>query len=207
VTPADAIQVALQEVMRDQHKMAEFRYMAHDMRLFTIPSGTQNYTLDDVFQSSVPSKMIIGFLDSSAVNGAYDTYAYNFQHFDVSYLSVNVSGQPAAIGPLRMNYEEGHSLDAYMSLFTQLGLFGRNVGNNISRYDYPRGFTLYAIDLDDQQNTQDVEEVFPATKKGNVRLRLQLRFGKPLPTTVSLCCFALFPKVWRCDFERNIYKS
>ena len=80
-------------------------------------------------------------------NGSYYKNPFNFQHYDINFLALNLHGQPVPGKPLQPNFEGGQYIGSHQTLFTALSKFGQDEGNHISQNDYPAGYTFFAFDL------------------------------------------------------------
>jgi len=64
-----------------------------ETRVHTIPQGVSSYNLDNLFLGSVPKGLVIGFVSNTAFNGQYDLNPFNFQHFHLNKLQVQVGSK------------------------------------------------------------------------------------------------------------------
>ena len=85
----------------------------------------------------------------------------------------------------------------YYSLFTGVDKF--HEGNNITREDYPHGYTLFAFDL-----TSDLcsGEHLDLTRKGN--LSLNLGFASALKVNVNIVVYMEYQQVIEIDKNRKV---
>jgi hypothetical protein len=90
-------------------------------------------------------------------------------------------------------------LQAYYSLFTSGGKVCRDEGLDITRVEYPMGYTLIGFNL-----TPDHSEGchFNPVKHGN--FRLSFKFSKPLEETTYLIVYAEFDNIIEIDEGRNV---
>ena len=74
------------------------------------------------------------------------------------------------------------------------------MGLDITRDDYPQGFTLFAFDLTpDMCNTADY---FNTVQRGT--LSVDITFEKDTPEAISMVCYSDFENIIRIDSERNV---
>ena len=59
-----------------------------------LPSGSRGQSWEDIFQGYVPSKMVIGMVESAAFAGDFTKNPLRFQHFDIESLGFTVNGEP-----------------------------------------------------------------------------------------------------------------
>ena len=87
----------------------------------------------------------------------------------------------------------------YETLFSGTDKMFSDSGNLISREDYGKGYTLYALDLSPGFTSS---EHFNPVQTGNVRLSVQ--FDQALPNTVTCLVYAEFESLIEIDKSRNI---
>ena len=86
-----------------------------------------------------------------------------------------------------------------MGLSSGTGKENRDEGNDITREVYLKGYALYAFDL----STDLADEGhFNLAKQGIVRV--ELKFGAPLPNIVTVVDYAEFENVIEIDRNRNV---
>ncbi len=177
---------------------ATYPYSRSDIRTFALAAGQYTATLEDIFQGTIPSTLIIGLISSEAYSGDLKRNPFNFQHMNCTHVSFMVEGQSVPTQPLQPNYEKDNYVEAYLSLFTGTGKYGTNSGNYISREEYNAGYTLYVIDVEGKHGS--VEHSY--LKRGHTRL--ELRFAKPLPEATTVIVYGSFPAALQIDKARNV---
>ena len=154
---------------------------------------------------------MFGLVDVDAANGVYGKNPYNFQHFNVTNVSLTANGQEIPFKQLTLTYpkdpagtpdaatdDELDFDEAYNTLFSGTGKIYSNAGLDITREDYPGGYTLYAFDLTpDMCNSTDY---FNTVQRGSLTLALTL---KKQTHAIAIVCYGDFENVIRIDSERN----
>ena len=169
---------------------AIYPYLKSDIKTTSIASGQYSFSVDDVFQGLVPCKLIVGLVSSAAYMGDYRKNPFYFRDYDCSSVGFYVDGQSYPSQPLRPNYEAKQYIDSYRTLTT----FRKDV--NIDRYDYTEGYCLYVLEVDPYYS-------FNIKRKGHCRL--EMKFAKPLPESVTLILYATFPEILHIDASRSVY--
>ena len=167
-------------------------------KTYTISAG--NYgNHAKLFTGQLPTRLVIGCVDNDAFNGSYTKNPYNVKNFALSEISIYLDGNTQPIRPLKLNYAGRQYIQAFIRLFSGTGKENRDEGNNITCEDYPRGYTLYGVDL-----IPDLAEEghFNLAKQGTVRV--ELKFGAALPNTVTVVAYAEFENVIEIDHNRNV---
>lgn len=166
---------------------------------FTIPTGYLDVNHEKLFSGQLPVRLIVGLVDNRAFNGDRERNPFNFQHFSLTEIGVYLDGQLYGLKPLKLDFANGRYALAYSSLFAGCGIINKDAGNQISRSDYPNGYTLYAFDLTPDLGDNDHVSL---SRQGTVRLAL--KFGVALPRTVTVVAYAEFENIIEIDRNRNI---
>ena len=170
-----------------------------ETKVFSIPKNNMSANQENLFLGQLPNRVIIGLVENIAFSGVVDQTPFNFQHYDIDFLALYVDGMQIPSKPLQPDFASENHMRSYASLFNGTGLMSRNQGNDISRDEYGKGYTLFAFDL-----TPDLSDAghFQLVKHGN--LRLELHFKNQLPKTVNAIVYAEFDNVIEIDKARNV---
>ncbi|XP_070546113.1 uncharacterized protein F54H12.2-like [Ptychodera flava] len=162
-----------------------------------------SFNKDHIFLGQLPKRVVLGLVDNNAFNGSYKKNPFNFKHYDMTSLVLNVGGKQIPSKPLKMDFTRagGQSfLMAYYSLFTGTNKMGRDEGIDINRYEYDNGYTLFAFDLTPDLSADGGH--LNLIKEGN--LGIELQFRQALPNTVNLLVYGELDNVIEIDRDRNI---
>jgi len=152
-------------------------------------------TLPDLFSGIVPKRIIIGFVTNIAFNGTYQTNAFNFKRFSMSFFTLYVYGTPVPSKPLQPNFDNKLYIQAYSTLFTGSGIYS-NQGNDISLAEYPNSYTLLAFDLTPDSNASAAFHTSPQ-RQGSVRLEVHFNQALPSPAVI----YGEFASEFEIDFQ------
>lgn len=177
---------------------ATYPYTKTDIRTFSIATGQYAVSIEDVFQGTIPSSLIVGLVASQAYSGNLKRNPFNFQHFNCTNVGFYVDGRSVPTAPIQTNFAKKNSIEAYMTLFTGTGTYDTNAGNYISREEYDEGYTLYILDVDGKHGSTEHAYL----KRGHTRL--EMRFASPLPEAVTLIAYGSFPASLQIDKSRNV---
>ena len=173
-----------------QEQPALYPYLRSEIKTSSIASGQYGYSVDDLFQGLVPNKLIVGLVSSAAYTGDYGKNPFYFQPYDCSSLGLYIDGQSYPSQPLQPNYQADQFVDCYRTLTH----FRQDI--NVSRDDYQEGYCLYVLDVDPYYS-------FSTKRRGHCRL--ELKFAKPLPESVTLIMYATFPEMLHINQSRAVY--
>jgi hypothetical protein len=171
-----------------------------EVKTVTVPAGVHNKTLDSLFTGQMPTRCIVALVNNNAFNGSYPTNPFKFEHYNLSYFSFYMDGQQIPSKPFTPNFEDNLYIRAYNSLFDGSGIFHKDVGMDISRDDFAKGYCLICTDMTPDLSCH--EGHWCLIKNGN--LRLELRFKEALEETITVVCFAEFSNLIEIDAHRNV---
>ena len=179
------------------HTTAKYHITRVEMKSITIPQYVQNKTLDNIFLGQLPKRIILGLVSSNAYNGTSNLNPFNFRNFGVCNVRI-VSDSYIRSEPYSADFTNGQYISCYNGLFMATGKHQRDMGNEISRNEYPNGYCLFAFDLtpDFCANNWNIQ------RSGS--LGIDLKFSTPLDSTITALVFAEFDNLVEIDKDRNI---
>ncbi|KAI8496781.1 hypothetical protein Bbelb_254360 [Branchiostoma belcheri] len=151
---------------------------------FTIPQGNHTVSNDNLFLGQIPKRLAIALVSNVDFQGSYGTNPYNFQHFDLNYISLCIDGRQVLHQPLG-----------------PIGKLGQDSGNQIARDAFDKGYAIYCYDLSPDLCGLGGDH-FNVIKQGN--LRLELHFAKALEQTVVALIFAEFDNLLEINRQRIV---
>ena len=191
--------IQLNHIRGLEQTTAKYPVCRVDTKVFSISKGNMMSNQQNLFLGQLPKRLVIGMVENTAFNGDSAKNPFNFQHFDVDYIALNVDGKQIPSKALTPDFSADLCTRSYASLFSGTGFMGHDRGNQISRIEYAEGFTLFAFDL-----TPDLDQSghFHLLRQGN--LRLELHFKTALPQTINVIVYAEFDNVIEIDKARNV---
>lgn len=124
-----------------------------------------------MFHGKRPNKIILGFVESRAVNGDYKANPFNFENCAIQQISVYCDGLPVDGNPLKLDFDAARGsavIRAYTNLLLTEGKWRTDEGNLPDRQRYLNGSTLFAFQLEPDFSQHG--EYLSLVKTGNVRL-------------------------------------
>lgn len=166
---------------------------------FSIPQGTHSYNKENLLTGQLPRRIVLGFVTNQAFNGTAKQNPFNFQHFNMDYLTVNTDNQQFPSQPLRPNFAGKETVREFYEMYAGMGLNNTNAGLKITLDQYMKGFTLFPMDL-----TADMAEGphIDPIKYGN--LRMEVHFATPLQHPINCICYAEYDSMIQIDHSRNV---
>jgi len=191
-----APEVMLAEMNFLKDDTAKYVFKNTCIKSFTVPKGNNSVFLDDLFQSDLPTHLVVGMVDADAFAGKSTKNPFEFKHNNINFAACMVDGQSVPSEPLKPNFNTDCYISAYNALMKTFDLKGWNQ----TRYDYKDGYTLIGFKVDPVA-TMDYKHL-PLIKKGN--LQLELKFGEALPNAINIIIYACFPYKFEIDVARNV---
>lgn len=195
----DSIQLALESTFA--HYAAKYPLRRSVVTSLHVTPQRRVTPTNSIFQGQIPRRMIVCCCDQDAFHGIQNKSPFTFQPYRIQSIKVTAGGQTFPAHPLRLDFVNGHYLQAYMQLFQTLGLAGDNTGNNITRADFGKTHCIFAFDLTD--DSSDGSHWSPI-REGTTSVEIQ--FGQNLPASgVQVIIYAEFDNLLSIDRNRVAY--
>ena len=211
----EALSVANEQVLKRTPALYPIRRV--ECKALSIPSNLPHVRKDNIFSGMIPKSFVFGLVDAAAFSGIYggnkggsngfkNGNPYNFQHFNVSTITLTVNGEEVPFKQLTLDYKGGSNgknkdfVQAYNTLFSGTGKMYTNSGLDITREEYDKGYTLYVFDLTpDMCNTSGY---FNAIQRGS--LSVDITFAEASNVPISMVCYGDFENIITINSERNV---
>lgn len=170
-------------------KSALYPITHSEVKVYNIPAGSYTWSMDDVFQEKIPSRVVIGIVPEQGFVGSFTRNPFNFKNWSVNYLGFLVDGQTRPGQPYQPDFQNG----AFMAPYLALGQKYKDDRTWIGLKDFQNGYCLYNF---------QVEENNSVIKRG--RSTIVLKMNRPLPEAVTLIAYGHFPGLVEIDKARNV---
>lgn len=193
VTVNPQISVAQRDVMRTAP--AVYPYYRSDIRTYSMAKTEMNLTVENLFNSEVPHKLLVAIVSTEAYNGKINKNPFNFKHYNLTSINFTVNGDAVPIeGGYNVNFAGGVWTEAYLALN---GEHTGDVhwGNGIALDDFGGGYAIYVFNVRSE-----------AELKKNGLTKLFLTFQQPLPEGITIIVYGKIPDLFEID-EYNKVKQ
>lgn len=184
-----------------EQKNAVYNYKRIDVRNFNVAPQGNSFAVDNICIGPLPEFILFAFVDTMAYNGKRSLNPFNFEHFNVSQISLSKNGKLVDPRILKFDYslKNPMSTHGYYYLYKQLNLHRFDRANSISRAFFDGGGFIIAYDL-----TQDRDnECGNVIQSGSLRLEVQL--AKPLTKPITVIAYIQSDADLIIDRDRNVY--
>jgi hypothetical protein len=175
---------------------------------FALPTQSQLHTIDNVLMGEIPELVIIGFVPSTAMAGAYAENPFYFTHQDLREIWLEANGERFP----RLNWAPNFGADAdtmlaYKGFLSALEQYDEDDRPAISYDEYRSGLSLFAFKLTATPLgpgllTGGAPVVRSPTRTGSVRLHM--RFGTQTPVNLNVLLLAQYKGMIEIDKFRNV---
>lgn len=181
-----------------QSSNAKYPLVQTQIKMFSLPAGQISCHLDNMYQNSRPSKLVIGFVTSEAAAGDISKNPYNFQHFNLSSISLLVDGEAVGGSGIKTHFKDKYSCAT--PFLNMLNTFNQSAkGNGLQPKDFGGGFALYCFNLDTDYPD---ENCIPLIRRGNVSLECQ--FSRPLEHSITVVAYSESMNFYEINKSRDI---
>lgn len=166
-----------------------------------INPGAREASENQLFQGVIPSRIIVGLVETGALQGAYNRNPFNFQHFKVTEASVTAGGNTYPYFPLTTDYPNNFYMRAYLTFYDALGYAHQDRTCGIDPRMFKFGNCFYVFDLSNDTETNGGH--FNLLREGTVSVNL--KFAEPVPVGgLDAICYSETPGMLEITRERNV---
>jgi hypothetical protein len=105
-----------------------------EVKVDTVPRGNMNYVQDSMFLGQLPNRLVIGCVDSDALNGTITKNPFDFKHYKINFVALNEDGRQIPAKLLQPSFENAGYIRSYMGLYQ----YGKDVSRR-RKYHLQRG--------------------------------------------------------------------
>ncbi|XP_021357788.1 uncharacterized protein F54H12.2-like [Mizuhopecten yessoensis] len=183
---------------------AKYPFTESILKHVTLAAGGTSFTYDNIFQGMRPNFITVGFVNATAITGAYNQNPWFFQPFNVTSIGLYVDGIPVGGSTIKLDYDtsSGQTTIPFLrNMFKTTGRWLSDCGLDIDRENISSGYSLCTFNLEPifQGN-----QYLTLLKQGNVRL--EVTFGSTLSKAISCIVYAEYPGHFEINAARDILK-
>ena len=202
VKPTPGVALAHEENLR--HATAKYPVLQTQVTHHTISQGSSNFSYQNLFASQVPDQLIFAMFDADNFEGTQAKNCFYIEHAKISSLKLTLDGHVYPVEEMKFDFDKDDYLDGYHSIFSATGVFSQDVGLDLSREEYKKGFSLFCFDLSHsgQGANNSIQDV---KKTGD--LSVDIHFASALQQTTVLVAIGNFKGTIEITKNREIIKD
>lgn len=158
---------------------------------------------DNLFHGILPERVIFGFVDDAAANGAKSRNPFHFKNKGITEVGLKINGVPFPHQPLVMNFTNNDYMDAYhqfMNSFRSINSVSNSVF--ITPEEYKSGYTLFSFDMSSDQRG-GVNRATLYNEPANVQLHIKFAQSNATDTIVLIVYYETSSRV-AVDSSRQV---
>jgi hypothetical protein len=187
--------LAHHKILSNQNAIYNFK--RNVIKNYTISTGVTTQNFENIFNGQLPTNVLVMLVDNKSFNGELDLNPFNFQHFNLSQISLNVNGISVPNHPLTLNPNKGLVARAYHQLYDGLNIQNKDFGLQFSEHDFINGFAIFAFNLTPCNGFS----VLNISEHGI--LKMEMKFDQALEKPVTVIIYSEF----NCNFQINQNKN
>ena len=187
---SDAISLAISRKLEIDN--ARWFINKTSLKIVTIPNGQSNIMQDNAYLGKLPKRLTIAFVTDASMSGGYQQNPFNFGHFGLSQLGLNVNGNMVPNRPYTPDFTANRYIREYMGLHEGLRMLFTNRAIDITYDEFRGGYAIFIFDLTQNKNGDEAPQLTGT-------LRIEGKFAAPLTATIQMIMFA--------EFDSIIYKT
>lgn len=179
---------------------AIYPYTQTDCKIFNIAKGQTSFSYSNIFNGMCPQKVVCAMVEAEAFTGNIVKNCFNFQHFNLNEIELNVDGISSPSRPMRLSFDKlgRQAASPYLKMYDCADASTNPLfGNGIDLQGFSNGHTLICFPLNALEgNYLQIESPANITIRGT--------FKEALKTAVTLIVYGESPTVAEIDQSRNI---
>ena len=192
---SDSMGVAIEKMMEKVN--ARYILNKNAMKIVTIPAGQTTIMQDNAYLGRLPKRITLCFVADAAMAGGYQQNPFNFPHFNLSQLSLNVNGEMVPNRPYTPDFATNRYIREYQSLYDGLRILFSDKTIDINFTEFAQGFMIYVFDLTPHHHSACQSQ----SSSGNIRI--EVKFTNALAATVNMILSAEYDAILEIDNKRN----
>lgn len=196
----DDAQLDLDKAMNDAGKIV-YPIRRVDVKSHVIATGTKVFQESVIVSGQIPTRIILGFLDSDSFSGSYAKSPFNFKHYNIEELYLQCHGDIYPSNRYITSFTKKDALVPWLNLKRLVTPGHPFFQHTISYENFCQGgYTLWVVDLTQDNKCGQAGDYNNIKMTGDVRI--YVRFGGDgLTGPVNLVMYAEYEN--QIDIGRN----
>lgn len=140
------------------------------MKYFTKGSHRDDLSEQNISEGILPTRIVIGFVDSRAFSGRRNFNPFNFENVNIRSVILRVRGKALPFEEIEVNFEQDNYLMGYLTLFQGTDTLFSNKTLGITPELYKQGHSIFVFDLESNVSCGELSLL----KEGSVGIEIKL---------------------------------
>ena len=200
IVSVDVVQ-GLQNAIARQIETQPARYPVRrfEVRNFYLGPGRQDLVYN-IFSSTVPRRIIAGFINRKAFIGDKTLSPFFFEHANVRTISVEAGGTVWPAVSYDLDFPENKYIRAFVDMYQHLNLIGQTHSINLTMSKFKSGWCFYTFNMTSTLKDSSAFELIR-----NSTTVMKIVFNKAIEDPgYELVCFAEFDQILSVTNERVV---
>jgi hypothetical protein len=192
--------IGLEKMLRIEKVPVIYGMIEPQILSYNVPAGLTQFSINNLFNGSIPQKILIMFVDSEGYSGSNVRNPFNFSNMDVRKITLYKNGIPFPYPPIDLNFLTNETALAYYTTLTSLQA-PSPAGPYLTLDQFNNGTTIFAFDT--SPDSSGAIQLSSLSNK-TTNLRLEVSFGSaPIRPKTCLVYFERDIRV-AIDYQRNV---
>ena len=191
--------IGLEKMLTRQTKPAIYKMTEPQILVYNVPPQLSLFSVNNLFNGSLPEKILIMFVTSAAYNGNNLLNPFNFTNADIRNIGLFRNGVPYPHPVIDINFNQKNYAIAYYNTLTALQA-PSPAGPCLTLDEFVTGTTIFAFDTSPDSSGIQMSTLTNRT----TNIRLEVKFGTA--PVEPLVCLVYYERELRVavDGQRNV---
>ena len=194
-----------QLVLAHQQMLQETNYVIHytkvALKKYTIAQNSFTANFNALYQGQLPDRVIVCLVRDDALTGSYQLNPFNFNHYNMNFISMTVNGDGFPKVPLQPNYAHGDYIREYMVMLAELGYDTGPHAMDLTATEWTNGYHFVVFKL----TPGPIGTIHSPARSGVANL--ELKFAQGTPHNISMICMEQHDATMEIDKFGNVILS
>jgi len=182
---------------------AKYPITRSEVRTQTLSSGISDALIDNFILGQLPRRAILALIDNEAFTGNSVHDPFKFHHYDVSHLAIYLDGVQFPPHPNAPDFANDIYMREYLGLYQTLNQMNPDPTFTLDHNSYSQGNVMFGFNFaPDLSDGCGIIGHLNAIRRGS--LRLELKFKKPLPNSITVLLYCEFDNLIEINSERQV---
>lgn len=165
-----------------------------------IPKNSFQMMKTDLWQGEVPSRVVVGLVESEAYEGSFKKNPFFFNHFNLSSITFKLGNEDVPTEPITVQLTESDYLMGLASLYRVSNRYLTDTDLGIGRDNYREGLTLFGFTIDPTAQEDLGQRGVPRRDLTTIALK----FSRATPKDITVVIYATFHDEVSIDYARVV---